>query len=179
MWVVQPAGWLICQFWWRACGMKPESIVLDVFSHIWCLQRVIIGSEFPFAHILLSQPRWIFYQACRSSGGTTFFKSTEYALLCISGISMHNEWSESGNDMCCTPQRCACYGAAARVLILLWQKHWIIILHQTAFFLALLFYEVSVILWGATLHPFYSFNSVCLSGCGRKKYWFISQILLH
>lgn len=31
MWVVQPTTWLICQIWWRACGMKPESFVLCFF----------------------------------------------------------------------------------------------------------------------------------------------------
>lgn len=30
------------------------------------------------------------------------FKSTEYALVCISGISIHNKWSEAANGMCCT-----------------------------------------------------------------------------
>lgn len=70
--------------------MEPESIVLCVFLvFLWiflCLQRLIIGSEFPFAHL-----QWIFHKACGSSGGTSVFKSTEFVLLCIFNPYINNE----------------------------------------------------------------------------------------
>lgn len=47
--VVQPTRWLIFQFRWKAYGMKTWincfMCFLCVFSHFWCLQRLITASE--------------------------------------------------------------------------------------------------------------------------------------